>query len=214
MLAQPRKRAANARERLFIIRLFTRSIVGMIAGLFVGVMVLFLLFATLLVGLAATGGPDNCTPGGGPTTVDNANSTSFIAKWTGLSAALNGGASSNAVFTESEISSRADQFLKEKDAPLKDPRVCLHDGYGEATATFAFMGFDAKLKIKGAMKLDGTHPEAKIDSITIGSIPGFLTAPAERFVNSALDDVLNDVDLDHKYTPTITDGQVALAGTP
>jgi hypothetical protein len=214
MLAETAHHAEKARDRVFIIRLFTGSIVGMIFGLFTGVAVLFLVFAGLLVALAATGGPDSCTPGGGPTVIDASQAAGFQGKWDALTATLDGGAPASTTFTESELSSRADQFLEERDAPLKDPRVCLHDGYGEGTATFAFMGFDAKLKIKGTMKLDGARPEAEIDSITIGSIPGFLTAPAERFVNRALDDVLDDVDLDHKYTPTITEGQVALAGTP
>ena len=199
---------------MFIIRIFTGSIIGIIAGVFVTLFVLSLVFAGTLVVLAATGGPATCTPGGGPTTIDTANAASFRAKWNALSSALDGGAPSSATFTESEISSRADEYLKQQDAPLKNPRVCIHDGTGDATATFSFLGFDAKFKISGTMKLDGPHPKANIDSIEIGNIPGFMLAPAERFVNRALDDVLDGVDMDHKYTPTLTNGQAAIAGTP
>ncbi len=199
---------------MFIIRIFTGSIIGMISGLLVGAFVLMLVFAGVLVALSATGGPGTCTPGGGPTTISAANAAGFTGKWNILSAALDGGVPANANFTESEISSRADEYLKEKNAPLEHPRVCLHNGSGEATATFSFFGFDAKLKLKGTMQLDSKHPKAKIDSIEIGSIPSFLTSPAERFVNRALDDVLNGVDLDHKYAPVLTDGQAAVAGTP
>jgi hypothetical protein len=214
MLAPPDGMPAKARDRVFIIRIFTGSIIGMISGVLIGLFVLALIFAGLLVALAATGGPATCTPGGGPTTIDAANAASFRGKWDTLNTALDGGAPSNAIFNESEISSRADEYLKQKNAPLKNPRVCLHNGYGEGTATFSFLGFAAKFKIKGTMQLTGSHPKAKVDSIEIGNIPGFLIAPAERLVNRALDDVLNGVNMDHKYTPTLTDGQAAVAGTP
>ena len=199
---------------MFIIRIFTGSIIGMISGLIFGAFLLMLVFAGVLVALAATGGPGSCTPGGGPTTIDASNAAAFRGKWDVLSTALDGGAPANATFTESEISSRANEYLKQKNAPLENPHVCLHNGKGEATATFSFFGFNAKLKLAGTMQLNGKHPQAKIDSIEIGSIPSFLTSPAERFVNGALDDVLNGVNLDHKYAPTLTDGQAAIAGTP
>lgn len=199
---------------MFIIRLFTGSIVGMITGLFAGIIVLFLILAGLLVGLAATGGPGSCTPGGGATTIDAANAASFQKKWDAMNAVLDGGAPASASFNESELSSRADEFLQKKDAPLKDPRVCLHNGYGEGTAKFSFFGFNVKFKVKGTMELAGTHPKAKIDSIEIGNVPSFLIAPAERFVNSAIDKAMNDVNLDHKYTPALTEGQAAVGGQP
>ena len=189
-------------------------IIRMIAGALIGLFVLALIFAGLLVALAATGGPSTCTPGRGPTTIDAANAASFRGKWDTLNAALGGGAPSSAIFNESEISSRADEYLKQKGAPLKNPRVCLHNGYGEGTATFSFLGLDAKFRIKGTMQLTGQHPKAQVDGIEIGNVPGFLLAPAERFVNSALDDVLNGVNMDHPYTPILTDGQATLASTP
>jgi hypothetical protein len=199
---------------MFIIRIFTGSIIGIIGGLIFGAFLLMLVFAGVLVALAATGGPGSCTPGGGPTTIDAANAAGFTGKWNVLSAALDGGGPANANFNESEISSRANEYLKQKNAPLDNPRVCLHNGKGEATAKFSFFGFTAKLKLAGTMQLNGKHPQAKIDSIEIGSIPSFLTSPAETLVNSALDDVLNGVNLDHKYAPVLTDGQAAIAGTP
>jgi hypothetical protein len=77
---------------MFIIRIFTGSIIGMISGLIFGAFLLMLVFAGLLVALAATGGPGSCTPGGGPTTIDAANAAGFRGKWNVLSAALDGGA--------------------------------------------------------------------------------------------------------------------------
>lgn len=65
----------------------------------------------------------------------------------------------------------------------------------------------------GAPRCNGARAP-RHDSIEIGNIPSFLTSPAETFVNSALDDVLNGVNLDHKYAPTLTDGQAAIAGIP
>jgi hypothetical protein len=214
MLARLEARRGKARDRVFIIRIFTGSIIGMISGVVVSLFVLALIFAGVLVALAAIGGPGTCTPGGGPTTIDAANAAAFRGKWDTLNAALASGTISSARFSESELSSRADEYLKQEDAPLKDPRVCLHNEAGEATGRFAFLGFNVKFKIKGTMRLSGKHPKAQVDSIEIGNVPGFLTAPAEKLLDRALDDVLNGVDMDHTYTPVISEGQVAIAGTP
>ena len=162
---------------MFIIRIFTGSIIGMISGVLLSLFLLVLVFGGVLVVLASTGSPSDCTPGGGPLTIDASNAAAFRGKWDTMAASLDGGAPASANFTESEISSRADEYLKEKDAPIKDPRVCLHDGVGEGTARISVLGFDAKFKLKGTMKLDGAHPDVNVDSIEIGNIPGFLLAP-------------------------------------
>jgi len=64
------------------------------------------------------------------------------------------------------------------------------------------------------MTLNAAHPKAHIDSMEIGNVPGWAAAPVESLVNRALDSALNDVNLEHKYTPTLTPGQAALGGQP
>jgi hypothetical protein len=199
---------------VFIIRIFTGSVIGIIFGILLSLFGLFVLFAIVLGALAVTGGPGDCTPGGGPITVDAANSTSFQQKWDAFNDVLDAGSPSSVTLSESEISSRAQSYLDEKDTPFKDARVCIHDGKGEGQAKMKFLGLTMKFKVTGTMQLDGAHPKAHIDSIDIGNIPGWMIGPAERVVNRGINGALDDVDLDHKYTPVLTPGQAAVGGTP
>jgi hypothetical protein len=199
---------------MFIIRFFTGSVVGIIFGVFLSLFVLFILFALVIGALAVTGGPGDCTPGGGPITVNLANSDAFKQKWDAFNATLDAGSPSSVTLNESEISSRAQAYLDDEDTPFKDVRVCIHDGEGEGQAKMKFLGLTMKFKVTGTLELDGDHPEAHIDSIDIGNVPGWLIGPAERVVNRGIDEALEDVDLDHEYTPVLTPGQAAVSGIP
>jgi len=199
---------------VFIIRLFTGSIMGMLFGLFFGLFLLFAFFVVVIGALAASGGPSPCTPGGGAITIDQANSDAFKSKWNAFSKVLDGGAPASLSLNESEVSSRADTWLRDNDVPFSDPRVCIHSGSGEASSTFSFGGLHVKIKLKGTLELTGAHPKAHIESMEVGRIPSWMAAPVESLVNRALDSALGDVKLEHKYAPALTPGQAALAGQP
>lgn len=199
---------------MFIFSFFTGSIIRMIFGLFTGIILLAVVFVVVVGALAATGGPGACSPGGGPVTVDTANSDAFQTKWDAFNDVLKAGSPSSVTLSESELSSRAKTYLDKHDVGFHDPRVCLHNGYGEASSTFSLLGVDVKLKIKGTLDLAGAHPKGHIDSMQIGNVPGFLTSPAEKVVNRALDSALNDLKLDHRYAPVLTDGKATVGGTP
>jgi hypothetical protein len=199
---------------MFLIRFFTGSVIGWITGVLVLVIGLVVLFAVVVGALAATGKPSDCTPGDGPIVVDAAHSDAFKQKWDGFSKILDAGSTSSVTVTESEISSRADTYLKQKGAPIKEPRVCIHDGSGEAQAKISFAGLTAHFKVKGTLDLSGSHPKAKIDSMEVGNVPGFLLKPVRSYINRAIDSELNNVTLDHHYTVTLTPGQAGVAGTP
>lgn len=195
---------------MFIIRFFTGSIVGIISS----IVLLLVLFVVVVGALAVTGSPADCTAGDGPIVVDAAHSDAFKQKWNGVNAILDAGSPSSVTLSESEVSSRADTYLKQKNTPFKQPRVCLHDGSGEGQAKISFLGLTAKFKVKGTLDLTSAHPKAKIDSMEVGNLPGWLISPAESFVNRAIDSALNDVSLDHRYAPTLKPGQAVVAGTP
>jgi hypothetical protein len=146
--------------------------------------------------------------------VDAAGSDAFQRKWDAFNATLDGKAPASVALSESELTSRAKTYLDKHDVGFHDPRVCLHNGYGEGSATFSLLGADVKLKVKGTMDLTGAHPKAHVDSMQVGGVPGWLTAPAERVVNRALDGALNDLNLDHRYAPVLTEGNVTVGGTP
>ena len=194
---------------------FLGSALRMVFGLVVLILLAAVVFVGVNVVLAFSGGPGPCTPGGGAITVDAANSQAFEQKWDTFDATLGGGSSTSVNFNESEISSRTQTFLDENDAPFSDARVCIHDGFGEGTATLdAFLGLEAKIRVKGNLDLTGQHPVAQIDDIEAGNVPGWLTGAIEGFVEDAIENQLDDIDLEHTYTPTLTEGNAKIDGQP
>jgi hypothetical protein len=200
----------------FLSFIFWSSPLGKVVGVILTIVVAALVFAGINVILAFSGGPGACTPGDGPITVSDANATAFQQKWDNFDAALDGGTPSIVPFTESEITSRADQYVTgETDVGFEDIRVCLHDGFGEASAKLeAILGLDTKVKIKGSVDLTGDSPKAKIDDIEIGNVPGFVTGIIEGLIEDAVDEALEDINLKHTYTPELTEGQVQIDGQP
>ncbi len=186
----------------------------------IGVILSLLIAAVILVGinviLAFSGGPDPCNPGGGPITVDAASAAKFQEKWDAFDIILDGGSPSSVTFNESEVTSRADQYIRdETDVDFKDIRICIHDGFGEATGSLeAILGLDTDVKISGTLDLTGDHPVAKDVDIDIGNVPGFLTDAIEGFVDDAIDEALEDIELSHTYTPALAEGEALIDGVP
>jgi hypothetical protein len=189
-------------------------------GIALTAIIVILIAAVIFVGvnviLAFSGGPDPCTPGGGPITVNAANADGFQQKWDAFDVILDGGSPSSVTFNESEVTSRADQYIRdETDVDLKDIRICIHDGVGEATGSLeAILGLDTDVKISGTLDLSGDHPVAVDVDIDIGNVPGFVTNAIEGFVEDAVDEALKDIDLSHTYTPILTEGNAQIDGVP
>jgi hypothetical protein len=200
---------------VFIIRFFTGSVFGMITGVFVGIIGLAVVLAGVVFLLAAVGGPGACTPGGGEIVVSAANADAFDQKWEGFNDILDGGSPSFLVLNESEITSRAERFIEEEAGEIGHVRVCIHDGFGEVTGNVdAFLGIDADFRAKGTVDLSGEHPVVDFDDIDIGNVPGFVVEPFEGLLEDAIEELLEKVDLDHSYTPTLTEGEVRIDGQP
>ena len=189
-------------------------------GIALTAIIVILIAAVIFVGvnviLAFSGGPGSCTPGGGPITVDTANADGFQQKWDGFDAVLDGGSPSFASFNESELTSRADRYFRdETDVDFMDVHICINDGFGEITGKLeAILGLETKVKLKGSLDLSGDHPEALDLEIDIGNVPGFITSAIEGFVEDAVDEALEDIDLSHTYTPTLTEGNAQIDGVP
>jgi hypothetical protein len=173
-------------------------------------------FGIAIAILAFSNGPGACIAGAGPIIVDDANAVSFDQKWDALDAVLDGGSRSSDTFNESEISSRADQyFRKEKALDFRDVRVCIHDGYGEATGTLdAILGLQVEVKLKGTMDLTGDTPKTDIDDMEFGKVPGWFVDVTDAIFGNDIDEALEDIDLEHTYTPTLTEGQAEIDGEP
>jgi len=190
-------------------------------GIALTAIIVILIAAVIFVGvnviLAFSGGPGPCTPSGDPPITVNAdNAAMFQEKWDAFDVILDGGSPSSVTFNESEVTSRADQYIRaETDVDFEDVRVCIHDGFGEATGKLeAILGLETKVKIKGNLDLSGDHPEARDLEIDIGNVPGFITNAIEGFVEDAVDEALEDIDLSHTYTPTLTEGNAQIDGVP
>ena len=185
-------------------------IISMLSGL-IGLVVV----AGVAVGaLAFTGGPDSCTLGGGPIEISDAQAQSFDTKWDGLDAALNGGAPTSVTFTESEVSSRANKYIDDKGGDVDDVRVCIHDGFGEVTGKVdAFVG-SGNFRVTGTVALDQGRPIVDFQDIEVGNVPGFALAPFENAVEDAIQELLDDITLEHTYAPSLSEGQAKIDGTP
>ncbi len=195
---------------------FWSSPLGIVAGVLTATGVVIVVVVVAGAALAFSGGPSSCTPGGGPITVDAANAAKFQETWDAFDIILDGGSPSSVTFNESEVTSRADQYIRdETDVDFKDIRICIHDGFGEATGSLeAILGLDTDVKISGTLDLTGDHPVAKDVDIDIGNVPGFVTDAIEGFVDDAIDEALEDIDLSHTYTPALTEGEAQIGGVP
>ena len=191
------------------------TLVGKIVSFALAIVVLAIAFVVTVSVLAAFGGPEPCTPGGGTITINASNANLFNNKWDSFDAILDGGSISLVTFNESEISSRANEFAEEKGGDVRDIRVCIHDGFGEVTGTLdAFAGINADFRASGNASFTGPNPEVDFIDIEIGNVPGFLVDPFKSLFENAIEELLEDIDLKHRYTPTLTEGQASLDGIP
>ena len=65
--------------------------------------------------------------------------------------------------------------------------------------------------IKGTLDLSGDDPEADIEDIEVGNVPGFMMAPVEAIVDRAVDEALKDLEIEHDYALELRDGEVEIS---
>ena len=203
-----------------LIRLITGSIIGLMFGALTTIFVLVLAFSALTLLLATAGGPEACEPRGGPLVIDDAQAASFQRKWGEFQDALNTLNAGQPVeptrfvaFTESEISSRANEYVADRNIPIDDIRVCLDQGQGTGTGTVSILGFETKVRLKGTVEFTSDSAKPRIDEMKIGSVPGFMSAPLRRLVNRQLDRAAIDVVNAYDYQVLIGEGSGAIGGT-
>ena len=170
-----------------------------------------------LLGLAISGGPGDCEPGGAePIVVSDAMSDAFQQKWDAFDATLDAGSPASVTFNESEVTSRAVVWIRDEGGPdFEDARICIHDGFGEATGSLRSLGLDVEFKITGSVELTQSKVVAHIDDIDIGNLPDALHSWFEGQAENPIEEGLEDVDLGgHTYTVTLTEGAVTIDGQP
>jgi hypothetical protein len=183
-------------------------VVGAVPVLFLGVV-----GAVTVVGAALifTGHPSPCvkrTP-----TVDPAAAAQLSGDWLEFLARANGGPTS-ITLTESEVTSRSVEYLREKNAPVSNLRIYFcPDGHAEAAASISLLGRDIQVVASGTLDLTGSQPEIKNNSVRAGNLPGKLSTWA---VNLVLDvGNLKTLKLDKHLTAiTFADGTTTISGGP
>ena len=53
-----------------------------------------------------------------------------------------------------------------------------------------------------------------ITDLEVGGLPSLLTDLVEDFINNIIADQTEDLDLDHSYSLTFTEGEVTISGVP
>ena len=166
--------------------------------------------------VAIAGTPGTCEDESRPITTSLQLAAAFQDKWDGLNASLTAGQPAAVTFTESEVSSRADLWLEEHDAPIEEILICFGDGTASASGKIdiPFVPGDIDVLARGTLNLTGAVANADIDDLEVGGLPGPLTDLVESFINKVIEDQTEDLDLDHTYTLLFTEGQVTISGVP
>lgn len=160
-----------------------------------------------------------------PVTRDVSYTASFDGIWEQIAAQVAAGQTEVTVhLTESEVSSRAADYLQARDAPLDDILVCFHDGYAEGRATVEAPGasglplvgglFKAESRVTGSVDLSGRHPRLVIDRLEAGDLPGFLEDEVRDDVEQAINDRLDDLPLGYDYNVSLSEGVATVVGSP
>lgn len=212
-----------ARPFLFLLVFAAGSLTFVAAGL--------LIFALL----AGSGGPDDpagvCrnreldlespeSPGLRDVVTDPALAQQWQERWDAFQAQLDAGEGAGITFEESEMTSRATQWLAAEDIPLKRVTICFYDGEGEARATaevpvvsdIPLLGgiFETEVGARGSIDLSGEHPRIDITKLDAGALPGFATGLVEGDIESLVNDRLAEMSLGRIYDVTFRETQAEI----
>jgi hypothetical protein len=189
----------------------------MLRAIFLIPMLLFVLPIVLITAallLAFKGSPGEC--GAGREVISSpALSQSYEQRWLQFQATLTSGRPASMTVTDSEATSRTQEFLATADAPVHNVRLCFVPGGADVNGTVsAPFGPSIDVRLKGSADLSGQHPRANIDSIKIGGLPSFVTRPFTGLVTRIVDDQTGRVELDHRLSVQMTEGRAEINGQP
>jgi len=214
----------------------TEKILAVITSLMGLAVVAAIVGAITLTALAATGGPgetNGCRSDQANATgqrevrgINNEDvlATAWQAKWSTFDQQLDAGQPASVSFTESESTSRSTRYLDAKEAPLKDLVVCFHDGEAEAAGKVKLPvlgdlpgvggAFESNVLARGTIDFSGTHPKITMTKFEAGNLPSSAADRLKGQVENMINDRLDDLTLQHKYTPKFSEGSIEISGTP
>ncbi|TMG05593.1 MAG: hypothetical protein E6I09_04215 [Chloroflexi bacterium] len=214
----------------------TEKILAVITSLMGLGVVAAIIGAITLTALAATGGPsetNGCRSdqanASGQREVRGINNEDVLAtawqtKWSTFDQQLDAGQPASVSFTESESTSRATRYLDSKEAPLKDLIICFHDGEAEASGKVKLPvlgdlpgvggAFESQMLARGTIDFSGAQPKITMTKFEAGNLPSSAADRLKGQVENMINDRLDDLNLQHKYTPTFSEGSIEISGTP
>jgi hypothetical protein len=149
--------------------------------------------------LIFTGSPTPC--GNGPIPVSSQASQQMRAAWKEF-AVRAARAPANAAFTESQITSRGVDYIKEKNAPIEELQVFFcPQGYAEASGKVKVLGLNSTVVVRGTVDVSGPKPVVKILSVRAGNLPGSVAKPiVDRVLDAAN---VRTIDIDEHVTNVV-----------
>jgi len=181
-------------------------------GAITGVVVLVVVLTALA---AFAGSPGECESEDREVQISSALSQQFQAKLDQFNEQLDAGQADSFTFDESEATSRGREFLEEKNAPIEDLKVCFNGERVSASGKLsAVLGLDVKVKVTGALDLNGEHPRLGDLDIDVGRVPGFVTGGLEGIIEDVINDQLDHIDVEHQLKITFGEGTATLSGQP
>ncbi len=166
--------------------------------------------------IAVAGDPGTCEAEGQSVVFSDSAAASYQTAWDGFQATLDSGQATTVTFNESEVSSRAQQWLDERDSPITELRICFTEGGAGASAKIdvPFMPGDIDVLVRGTLILTGGQVELDIDEVEVGGLPGPLNDPVQSFVDDMIADETIDLELERDYQLAFSEGSVTVSGQP
>ena len=200
------------------------SLLLTVAAVVAGIVVLFALLTSSDLG--PQDGCENPDTGEVRTVeISDALAAEFEQAWKDANAGVSGGQPEVSFsLTEAQVSSRANSFLEDGDAPIKDVTVCFHNGSAEARGkveTPALAGlplvgsvFEPDVKAAGTVDFKGERPSLQITELDAGALPGFIEDAIKDRAEDEVNELLDDLQLNFGYSLTFTEGQVQITVRP
>lgn len=166
--------------------------------------------------IAVAGDPGTCEAEGRPIVFSEAAAASYQTAWDGFQATLDSGQAATVTFNETEVSSRAQQWLDERESRITELRICFTEGGAGASAKLdvPFMPGDIDVLVRGTLILTGDHVEVDIDEVEVGGLPGPLNDPVQSFVDDVIEDETIDLELERDYQLAFSEGSVTVSEQP
>lgn len=160
------------------------------------------------------------SPGLRDVTTDPSLAQKWQERWDSFLYQVETGQGIGVTFEESEMTSRATQWLAAEDIPLKRVTICFYDGEAEARATaevpvvsdIPLLGgvFETEVRARGAIDMSGEHPRIDITELDAGALPGLAASLVEDDLEGLVNDQLAELTLSRVYDVTFRETQAEI----